>query len=214
MKRFTFFSIVAVLTFTIGVLFASIHFLRAYKPTTLISEPHFSQSAAESNDADIQLADVFYDFDLVGSSPINYKYIPSSHHSFVLSEKVPLPESKVLRPFPQKLEFGQRYIILNRNSEFDDPFYQILERRFHAIGVETSIFIPSSFMAIATKPTIPARFIDKPLAVMQPMSLVVHGKGYEGLVIRDEYNQTLIDRKPKVKSVIHDYSLILLKETP
>jgi hypothetical protein len=158
------------------------------------------------------LAEVFHDFDFVSSNPITYKYIPSLHHTFVLVEPTPSLGATNL-PVPQNLEVGQRYIFRIRRADFADTFYQTLQSRFRALGVETSVFIPHSIMAAVTEPVIPARFIDNPPVVFQPMSLIFRGNGFEGLVIRDEYNQTLIDSKSKVKSDVHDYSLIILKKT-
>lgn len=211
MRRYIIYAVVALLTFTIGLFFASIYILSAHQPLTQISGLLPSQQPAESNVAQPWLADVFHDFDFVGSSPVTYKYVRRFKQSFILSEPGTLCETKDPRSFPQQLATGRRYLFRNRSVNVDDPFYRILENRFNSFGVETNVFIPHSIMSIVTDPPIPVRFIDEPRIVLQPVALLFHGKGYEGLVIRDEFEQTSIDRNPGIKSAAHDYSLIIMK---
>jgi hypothetical protein len=153
---------------------------------------------------------IFHDFDFLGDSPIKYTSESSSRQSYPLAEVSLLLWQGKPEPFPVALAAGKRYILRSASLK-DDPFYQQLEKRFRNHGMETNVFMPHSVMAVVYDPPIPVRFVEKPRLVLQPMCIVFHGLGFEGLVIRDEPEQVSAKRRIRQKTNGHNYSLLILK---
>lgn len=172
-------------------------------------EPHIPPTSARATPSNADLVEVFRDFDYLGVRPITYKNISDSKHSYPLADWGPIPQQANPQPFPASPQSGARYFLRNGNLQAD-LFYRELEKRFQARHFKTSLFMPHSVMAVVYDPPIPVRFLDKPPLVLQPMSLVFHGNGYEGLVILDEALQ-VSDKRPRPKTSVHDYSLVILK---
>ena len=209
MRRYLIFTADATLTVAIGVLLALV-LIHGHEPLVASSDHSSSQVIAKHDDASMWLVELFHDFDFVASSPIQFEYVPRLKRNFILSEQSSA-RGKETQPFPQKLEAGYRYILRNRSLPAD-PFYRLLEKRFRALDVKTSIFIPHSVMSVVYDPPIPVRFIGSPPLVSQPMSLVFRGKGYEGLVIIEESEQAAMNLRLNAAADVHEYSLIILKD--
>jgi hypothetical protein len=154
-------------------------------------------------------AEIFRDFDFLGVRPITYKSVSSSKQTYPLADSDPLDARETPQPFPALLQAGQRYFLRNANLK-GDLFYRELEKRFHDRHIETRIFMPHSVMAVVYDPPIPVRFVDNLSLVLQPVCLVFHGNGYEGLVIMDEALQVSTKRSSPQTNV-HDYSLVIFK---
>lgn len=212
MVRYIIYTVVAALTFTTGVLVALLSRVDQHQPLTPPSQHLPRQVTAQPGDPQFWMTEVFRDFDLVETNLVTYQFIPSLGRSFI-NPDADRPHGTTLHPIPDRFEVGRRYILLYRGSTDDGPFYQFLESRFHYFGLETSIFTPASCMAVVTDPVVPTRFMSKPPIVLQPVALVFRGRGSEGLVIRDEYEQTSECCRPKVQTKFHHYSLIILKES-
>jgi hypothetical protein len=154
-------------------------------------------------------SEIFRDFDYLGTRPITYKYFSDSKRTYPLADWEPIAQQDKSEPFPSSLQSGQRYFLRTGKLQ-GDVFYRDLEKRFQDQHFETRLFIPHSVMAVVYDPVIPVRFVDKPPLVLQPISLIFHGNGYEGLVVLDEASQ-VSTKRPLAETNVHDYSLIIFK---
>jgi hypothetical protein len=171
-------------------------------------EPASARRAAETASVNV-FSEIFRDFEFLGAKPLTYKYDSSSRQSYPLADSDSFGQLQNPQPFPEALHAGQRYLLRNATVK-GDLFYRELKLRFRRQQLETSVFMPHSVMAVVYDPPIPVRFLDKPALVLQPMSLLFHGNGYEGLLIMDEASQ-VSNKRQLPQTNVHDYSLIILK---
>ena len=122
MKRSIIYITAATFTFSFGVVVATLHYVNRSQP---MESPPSQIAAAPSGaiETHMDLAQVFHDFDFVGSIPIGREY--DFPHG--LEESV---------PFPQKFEAGKMYAFHRRGSTDIELLYEALENRFRAFGVD------------------------------------------------------------------------------
>jgi hypothetical protein len=194
---------------TIHIMLALVAVVGMLSCRTLRTQPETPAAQHASAAASVSVfQEIFRDFDFLGAEPVTYKYV-SSRQSYPLADSDSFGQLQNPQPFPELLHAGQRYLLRNATVK-GDFFYRGLELRFRGQHLETNVFMPPSVMAVVYDPPVPVRFVDKPPLVLQPMSLLFHGEGYEGLLIMDEASQ-VSTKRPRPQTNAHEYSLIILK---
>ena len=198
MKRYLIYTVVAAMTFTLGVLIASLHLVHHDVYWTLpLLQPN-SRIITEPTEKVKDFAGIFRDFVFVGSSPMDDSLVIPSHGV------------KEAHPLPQTFDVGHMYLFHlpayeGKSFSLDAFYYAVLRDRLHAQGMATNFIVLPNGMPVSTMNRV--RDEDYPVAEVR-----FWGKGYKGKVMLIHHEQNIRGEKLIARKHIQDYVLILQKQ--
>lgn len=182
MKRYAIYLVVAALTFTAGVFVASLRFARSLQPIKYPTEV-LPQAAIEPIYGQFDFAEVFREFDFVGSSSID--------------DNTPPHKTTEALHMPQTFETGNKYLFHLPHRSGLDAFYVALRDRLRAQGLNSSFSpSPNGIGHVCLHTDFKTYYMEYPLAEVR-----FEGRGYEGRIIMI----------PHPRASIADYVLVLEK---